>query len=258
MAVNTRRNPEVSVLMPTYNAADYLDAAVLSILSQRFQNWEMLAFDDASNDGSYDRLKFWAAQDKRIKVSQPYENHGNYTQICNEMIDSSSGQYIARMDADDISLPNRLDKTVEFLKNNETAVAVGTVALALTEQNGVTQLTSNFSWLKRCVTPTASVTNPVNDHLRDINRVVHSTVLMRRENVINAGGYDDLFPLEDWDLMLKLSSVGNVFVLPDILGIKRQHDMNYSKKHPNLQNAFHIINSRHNLGLDKLPSTSNF
>lgn len=258
MAINSRQNPEISVLMPTYNAVAYLDAAVLSILSQRFQDWELLAFDDASSDGSYEKLEFWATQDARIKVSRPYDSHGNYTQICNEMIDSSTGKYIARMDADDISLPNRLDRTVEFLKNIDTAVAVGAVALALVEQGGTNQLTSDFPWLKRCVAPTASVVNPVNHHLRAINRVVHSTVLMKREDVVNTGGYDDLFPLEDWDLMLKLSSVGDVFVLPEILGVKRQHDMNHSKQHPNLQNAFRTINSRHSLGLDKLPSTSAF
>lgn len=154
-----------------------------------------------------------------------------------------------------MSLPGRLSTTVDFLAV-EHAVAVRGLALALVENEEEARLTDTFPWLKKCVERVASQRIPVNFALRSFNRLVHSTLPTHKEAVVKLGGYDDLSPLEDWDLALRLTSLGDVYVLPVLLGIKRQHGMNYSKAHPNSQYAFQIIRDRHGLEMESLPKTS--
>ena len=70
--------PLVSVQLPSYNSANFLDASILSVLAQSFSDWELLAYDDGSDDKSYERLQFWANVDQRIKVRRPFKKHGHY------------------------------------------------------------------------------------------------------------------------------------------------------------------------------------
>jgi glycosyltransferase involved in cell wall biosynthesis len=248
------QNPEVSVTMPTFNSLRFVDSAVLSILSQTHQDWELLAYDDCSDDGTFERMQYWSSVDDRIAVERPFEEHGHYTEICNQMIADSKGGFSARMDADDISLPNRLTTELDFLQRNRAAVLVGSMAVCIIGDQG--KPVDDYPWIAKCVEPVASNDQPVNEHLRTFNRLVHSSILARTSDVVKVGGYEDLFPLEDWDLALKLADIGLVYVLPDILTIKRQHGGNTSIAHPNFQKNLSAIKNKHGLQFEKLPRIS--
>lgn len=110
-------NPLVSVLFPCYNVEKYLDESLLSLLNQTYDNIEIIAINDCSTDSTRKILEKYANQDARVKV---YNNDVNLKLIrtLNKGIELCSGKYIARMDADDISLPQRIEKQVRFLEEN--------------------------------------------------------------------------------------------------------------------------------------------
>jgi glycosyltransferase involved in cell wall biosynthesis len=117
--------PEISVLMPVFNAERYLKVAVESILNQTCRDFELLIIDDGSRDSSESIIKSFKS-DKIIFHKNP-ENIGLIATL-NRGIDLCRGKYIARMDADDISLPTRLERQIGFLKNNPKFVLVGSNA----------------------------------------------------------------------------------------------------------------------------------
>jgi len=106
----------VSVVMSVYNAENYLEEAILSILNQTYKNFEFIIINDGSTDISLEIIEKYAKKDNRIKVISR-ENKGLIYSL-NEGIKLSKGKYIARMDADDISLPDRFEKQVKFMENN--------------------------------------------------------------------------------------------------------------------------------------------
>lgn len=107
--------PLVSIVMPVYNAAEYLPMAMASVFSQTCTDWELLVVDDASTDGSWDYLQ--CISDPRLRIVRNKKNmKQSFTQ--NRGIDLARGKWIARMDADDLSLPTRLEKQISFLEAN--------------------------------------------------------------------------------------------------------------------------------------------
>ena len=110
----TNGTPLVSVIMPAFNAERYLAAAIDSILSQTFTDFEFIIIDDASSDATPDILAGYAARDARIRVMRNDANAG-IAKSLNRALQTAQGLYIARMDADDLSLPERFEKQVAFL-----------------------------------------------------------------------------------------------------------------------------------------------
>ena len=103
MAENTKNNPLVSVIIPCYNAEKYVESAIRSIMNQTYKNLEIIITDDCSTDDTLEILQKLAKEDSRIKL---YKNETNLkiVKTLNNMISQANGKYIARMDADDISL----------------------------------------------------------------------------------------------------------------------------------------------------------
>jgi glycosyltransferase involved in cell wall biosynthesis len=108
----------ISVIMPVYNTENYIRKAIESILNQTYKNFELLIVDDASTDNSYNIALEYQKQDERIKLLKN-KNKKGISGAVNTGIEASSGKYITRMDSDDISLPERLEKQYNFLKNNK-------------------------------------------------------------------------------------------------------------------------------------------
>src|SRR5262245_10456965 len=115
----------ISVVMPVHNALPHLDAAVESILGQTHRNIEFVILDDGSTDGSTERLRQWAERDRRIKLFEGDRNLGP-AGSSNRVIAHSSAELIARMDADDLSHPERLERQVQLLRERPDVCLVGT------------------------------------------------------------------------------------------------------------------------------------
>jgi glycosyltransferase involved in cell wall biosynthesis len=107
----------VSIITPNYNCAKFILQTIESVLNQTYQNWEMLIIDDCSTDGSYEIALKYAGKDSRIHVFRMGKNSG--TAICrNKAIDLSRGEYLAFLDSDDIWLPRKLERQLQFMQEN--------------------------------------------------------------------------------------------------------------------------------------------
>lgn len=120
----TFKKPLISVLLPVYNASDYLSEALDSLISQTLSDFEIVAINDGSLDNSGQILSKYAKRDKRIKILTNPKNIGMAASL-NRALPLAKGKYIARMDADDISLPDRFQKQITLLQSNPKLVAVG-------------------------------------------------------------------------------------------------------------------------------------
>ncbi len=119
--------PKVSVVMSAYNCEQEIELAVASIVAQTFQDWELIAIDDGSTDGTHERLAGF--QDQRIRVVRERERKGLAYRL-NQGIAIARGAYVGRMDADDISYPERLSKQVAYLDKSPDTDLLGTAAFA--------------------------------------------------------------------------------------------------------------------------------
>lgn len=128
--------PLVSILMPVYNAERYLRQTLKSIQAQTHTHWELIAVDDWSDDRSFQILKQFSKKDTRIK---PYRNgrHRGVAGAANLALSYARGKYIARMDADDVMYPQRLEKQVQFLQKYPQIALVGTQCSLIDEQGKV-------------------------------------------------------------------------------------------------------------------------
>jgi len=117
--------PKVSVLMPVYNAEDYLSEAIDSVLSQTFTDWELILGDDGSTDGTENIIKSYISTDNRVSYYKNEKNKG-HTETKYSLLEKSSGEYIAFLDADDVSYPNRFKLQVDFLDKNPDYGLCGT------------------------------------------------------------------------------------------------------------------------------------
>lgn len=201
--------PEVSVVMSVYNGETYLREAVDSILQQTFRNLEFIVVDDGSTDGTRRVLESYA--DNRIVLINQ-ENAG-LARSLNRGIRLAKGKYIARMDADDISMPERLMEQVSFLERNPNVAVVGAYAFWI-DENGKPQRTLKF--------PTAP------DKLRRalLWRIpfCHGSVMCRKDCLETAGLYrEDVGPVEDYNLWFRIAETHDLANIPEYFYKLRVH-----------------------------------
>lgn len=203
---------KVSVLMPVYNAAPYLVASVASIIEQDFRDWEMICVNDGSRDESLGILQRFAAIDSRIRViDQP---NAGIVAALQRAIGESRGELLARMDADDISVASRFDKQVEFLDKHPEVVVVGGAALEIDSDGDPLRIT-HYPGQSDLL---------VQRLLKRQSALIHPSVMMRRQAVLQAGGYRPKYQwVEDHDLWLRISSLGKLANIESILLGYRQH-----------------------------------
>ncbi len=205
--------PDISVIMSVYNGEEYLEEAIESVRKQTFTNWELIVINDCSKDSTGDILADFAAKDERIKV---YTNEVNLKlpASLNKAISLSSGKYIARMDADDISLPDRLSKQYEFMENNED-IALSSCRF-MTVKNGVY---ASGGAGGRCDSAALRVM------LLVANPILHPGVIARAE-VMKTFCYDTTRTCtEDLELWTRMAAENKKMeILPECLLIYRLHD----------------------------------
>lgn len=198
--------PAISVLLPVYNGAAYLEQAVRSILGQTETDFELLVLDDGSRDASLGILRQLASQDPRVRIWSR-ENRGLVATL-NELIEHARAPYLARMDADDIACPDRFRQQILFLNEHPDVVCVG-AAQALIDERG-RYLTD--------IVPPLSDSDIQRSILAGHGAICHPTAMIRREAMQAVGGYDAAMRhCEDLDLWLRLGEHGKLANLATVL-----------------------------------------
>lgn len=218
------KTPQISVIMPVYNAAPYLAEAIESVLSQTFTDFEFLIHDDGSTDGSADILHTYAAQDARIILSTG-ANKG-VSAARNILQNKARGEFFAVMDADDICLPDRFEKQVAYLDAHPDCVVLGARELTI-DHKGRPIIALNIP-----------LTHEEIDsyNLRGLTSIRHPTAMMRRSAVLKCGGYDESYKAAgDQELWLRMGEIGRLANLPDVVLKYRVHDSSISGSKPDLQ-----------------------
>lgn len=183
----TTQLPRVSVLMTMYNAALDLRAAVESVLAQRFADFEFIIVDDGSTDGSVALVESFA--DPRIRLVRNAANKGQ-TACLNQGLALARGEWVARQDADDISLPARLESQMAAVMRDGTLALVGCQAWII-DGGGAFEGTLNLPLGPASIEWAALFENPF----------IHTAALFRRELIVQLGGYDESFRIcQDYDL----------------------------------------------------------
>ncbi|MDM7325902.1 MAG: glycosyltransferase family 2 protein [Thermosynechococcus sp. Uc] len=125
--MNTNQVPVISVILPVFNSGQYIERSIKSILDQSFNDFELIIIDDGSSDDSFEILSKYAKLDERIHLIRRDNQGLIYT--LNQAIEIAKGQYIARMDADDLALPKRLEYQLAFLEENQLHLCGSSVQL---------------------------------------------------------------------------------------------------------------------------------
>jgi glycosyltransferase involved in cell wall biosynthesis len=198
---------QISVVMPSYNAMPFLKAAVESILMQSFKDFEFLIVNDGSTDESKDYLD--SLSDPRIRVI--HQTRAGVETALNTGIRQAKHEWIARMDADDIALPRRLEKEVQFLNVNPSYVLVSCAFGYIGTNNR--RLKATHVQCLQCPPSYKPMVDPV---------ILHQGVLYRKHPVVAVGAYRELAPAEDLDLWLRLGERSyEMACIPDILMLVR-------------------------------------
>jgi glycosyltransferase involved in cell wall biosynthesis len=216
--------PLVSVIMSVFNGETELAAGLGSILTQTLRELELIIVDDGSTDGSGDILA--AASDPRVRVIT--QVNSGLTVALNRAATTARGEYLARMDVGDYSLPERLEKQLDFLERHQEIAACGT-RTAWTDPAGEVIGTSQV------------ITNPVaiRRGLLKMNLLSHGSVMIRRSAFEEAGGYREYFRYaQDYDLWLRLSEQQQLSNLEEVLYHWQVTAVSISARNYGLQQAY--------------------
>ncbi|OGD86262.1 hypothetical protein A2164_03745 [Candidatus Curtissbacteria bacterium RBG_13_35_7] len=224
-----KKDPKISVIMSVYNglplgpqpktktaSSAYLKEAVESILNQTYRNFEFIIVDDASRDKSWDYLK--SLKDRRIKLIRNKKNLGLAASL-NIALRQAQGDYVARMDADDISLPNRFEEQIYFLQKNPTIDLCGTWVDLIDEKGkiiGEKKFPTDPKKLKRSITW--------------YTPIVHPTYMAKSRVYKNLNGYRTTFDFaEDYDFLSRAKNKFHMSNIPRKLLLWRFQDNRRSR-----------------------------
>lgn len=227
------QNPLVSVVMAVHNGSDWIVKSVESILEQTYDNLELIIVNDSSTDNSATLIN--AINDSRIRLFEN-ENQSGLVQSLNYGISQARGKYIARMDADDISLPERISSQVEVLKNDASIVAVGA---------WITLVDENDKTIEQWEYPESTKMIMWNQFFN--SGFAHPSTLFLVSAFKKAGGYlSDHKYAEDFDLWSRLGEVGNLYNIQKPLLLYRMHSSSISHSFDDKQTlARHKISTLH-------------
>ena len=205
--------------MPVYNGSRYLGEAIKSILNQTFSDFEFLIIDDASTDDSVEIIKSY--EDARIRLIENEKNFG-LSATLNKGLDLAHGKYIARMDQDDLSLPNRLQKQVQYLEDHPNICVLGTWWKNIDENNKTLCIVRLPIQAFECGFWVFVIGEQA---------VGHPCVMFRLAEIISLGGYDEKYNIaQDLDLWFRASANDLQFAnIPEVMFSYRIHSKQGSK-----------------------------
>lgn len=189
--------PLISVIMGIYNCEDVLEDAIRSIQRQAYTNWELIMCDDGSTDCTYSVAEKFHKMDPDKYILIRNKRNVGLNHTLNRCLKLAKGKYIARMDGDDISLPTRLEKEVEYLEEHSECAIVGCPMILFDERG-------DYDVNKVLI-------DPDEKNIVCGNPISHATVLMRRDAVMSIGGYSEdkrTIRVEDVDLWIRLYAKG--------------------------------------------------
>jgi glycosyltransferase involved in cell wall biosynthesis len=197
--------PRVSVVMPVFNGAPYLPEALDSALGQTFTDFELIAVDDGSTDGSYSVLREYAERDTRLRCVRYESNRGHFF-AANEAIDMARGEYVARLDCDDVALPQRIARSVAVMDAHPDVGFLGT---------GFTLVTTDG----RAADHLKHMTDgALRSRLVFNNCICHSSVMLRRSVLEDHQlRYADIPGSFDYDLWVRVLSHTRGVMIPESL-----------------------------------------
>lgn len=209
---------KLTVLMSVYNDEEYLVESIESILNQTYKDFRFLIYDDASTDNTTNILKKYSKIDPRIKLIINQKNKGLSYNLAQGVLESKT-EFIARMDADDIALPNRFEKQIRYMEDKDVDI-VGSYA-EIIDQDGSVLRTRRM---------------PIDD--KRIKRlmwacpIIHPSVIYRRKIILKSGSYNPkLRRRQDYDLWFRCMANDAVFYnIPEVLIKYRENEKEFYKK----------------------------
>lgn len=187
----------ISVIMPNLNNQEHISKSIESILVQSFTDFEFIIIDNNSTDNSPKIIQDLSNKDRRI-VRLSSEKRG-ISHLLNLGLNHAKYEYVARMDSDDISLPNRLEVQLDYMTSHPDVAVLGSPTVIIDEKDKI-QFISNH--------PADKV---LYERIRKENAISHPTVLFRKSKILAAGGYNPLaIHAEDYDLWLRVMKIGRL------------------------------------------------
>ena len=212
-------SPAISVLMPCYNASEFIRESIESILSQTYSDFELIVINDGSTDDTQTIIEEYAERDKRIKIMS--KSNSGLPDSLNVGLLPAKGEWIARLDADDIAMPNRLQKQIEYIGKKCDTVLLGSGCIIIDQ----------------CGNEINKYKYPEDHHelVRLMERIgspfPHSSAFFSRKLVQKIGGYYSRFnACEDVDLWLRISNFGSIGCLSEPLIKLRKHSGSITAK----------------------------
>jgi len=223
------KTPLISVVMPVYNASTFLSEAIESVVNQTYQNWELIIVDDGSCDNSLLISKAFAKQDTRIRVYKNKQNLGIGATM-NRLLSLCKGEYIARMDSDDIMFPVRLARQLEFLQKHPHIGITGSFMVEIGSEKqmlGVRKVPSVHTQIVKGMYVSQTIQNPT--------LMMHRAAIDIKQLWFNPS----LSPVDELDFFFRQISKGTQFAnIPQYLMAYRRHNSNSSLK--NIKKTFVI------------------
>jgi len=222
-------NPKISIVTAVYNGEKYIEQSVNSILGQTFKNFEFIIVDDGSTDSTLEIIQ--KLNDPRLRIIQQ-KNKGQ-TKALITGVEQAQGELIARLDADDYSLPHRLMRQIEFMDTHPEVILCGSRFQELYDDNLVPQRVLF-----------AQTNAEIKKIISRFNPFAHSAVMFRRNSYLKCGGYNKKYLIGmDYDLWIRLMDIGEAHNIEEVLTIIRMHDESSSKVRARLK-TFECIKIR--------------
>lgn len=213
----TAAAPKISVLLPCYNAAETLEEALQSLVCQTMTDFEVVVVDDGSQDASLSVLQIWKQKDPRFRIlSHP---HKGIISTLNSGLQACQAPYVARMDTDDRSHPQRLASQFEFLETHPEVSVVGCLVAGFPPDQVRQGFSIYMNWLNSLVSD-----GEIRREIFVESPLAHPSVTFRKDVVLQAGGYQEHGWAEDYDLWLRLYLNEARFAkVPELLFEWREH-----------------------------------
>ncbi len=252
------RSPLVSIIMTSYNASDFIAAAIESIIGQTYPTWELLIADDCSTDNTKQIISAFVDRDNRIVVSHNAENL-HYLKTRNRLFKQAKGEFVTLLDADDLMVPTRIEKQLGFMLENPELAVCGCFASYI-DQKG------NPIKVEKPLPPTEY--DAIKMAFPTSNPFTGSSLFFKKSILIEFGGYREFFSglcSEDYDLGSRIAEKYPCANYPEALYIYRQfptsttriRDLDNPKKYFSHELAQLFIKQRSNGGQDFLEIENN-